>query len=58
MLIAKKPLKNENNGKNNKGHKQRISLQVIYLPVTWLIDYLSFIYYLSTVLSTMKMKQH
>ena len=45
MLIAKKPLKNRTNGKKNKGRKQRVLLQIIYSPATWLIDfYQSFIY--------------
>ena len=45
MLIAKKPLKNRTNGKKNKGSKQRVLLQIIYSPATWLIDfYQSFIY--------------
>ena len=30
--------------KKNKGHKQRALLQIIYLPVTWLIICHSFIY--------------
>ena len=28
----------------SKGLKQRVFFQIIHLPVTWLIDYLSLIY--------------
>ena len=44
MSIAKKPLTKENIEDKSKGYKQRVFLQIIYLPVTWLIDYLSSIY--------------
>ena len=60
MLIAKQVKRRENllkielMKKRSNVHKQRALLQIINLPVTWLIDYLS----LSTVLLTTKIKEY